>query len=63
MPKRKNEKDKTKSLTTVIKGGSGPLHLGTGSQISNSVVISGDGAGQGATVVKGNKRDGISKSF
>jgi len=53
---KKNEK---RDRGLVIKGATGPVHLGKGDIVENTVVIS----GPGALVIKGDNKRGISRNF
>ncbi|MET9416906.1 hypothetical protein ABZY03_22490 [Streptomyces klenkii] len=48
---------------SVVINSDGPGHLGTGDQIIGSVVIDGEGAGDGAVVIEGDVHGGIHRSF
>ncbi|GAA3702298.1 hypothetical protein GCM10022224_080100 [Nonomuraea antimicrobica] len=54
-----NDDDGDGDLGLVIKGNTGPVHLGNGDINTNTVVLSGDGL----TFVAGDNPAGISKSF
>lgn len=64
-------RDVTGDIGTVIIGGNGPIHLGSGNMYTFTVAGAGEGAtvvvgdedGNGVTVIAGDNHGGISRTF